>query len=317
MTAQPSDRLTQLRPLDVPDPEGLAAAHDLVTSRIAAQDVPDLRDRLPRHRPRAARVGLVGAAAAAVAAVTLLVPNPSDPVAFAGWTAVPATLTGDDLAAAGAQCLALREEAAGGAQAAESDGTGNLAGARPVLGDRRGETTFTVLASDDGLQSCLIGPRVRTSFVATGDGGSTAHSGGTEADGDSTSIGIVGDDTTPTADGASYAAGGVEDVHSDTPWGFGLGRVGADVAEVRVELTDGTSVDASVSDGVWAAWWPSTATVAAVLPNLADGSAGVSPEVDAFDVDTALDGDLTIEQGDAPGGTTDVATDVATAVAED
>ncbi|UJP40404.1 hypothetical protein [Cellulomonas palmilytica] len=308
--SRPSDRLTELRPPDLVDPAGLSAAQDLVTARIAADEVPDLRDRLPRRRSTAARVGLVGAAAAAVAAVTLVLPNPSDTPAFAGWTAVPASVTADELEAAGEKCLALRTGAAAEVPADQRDGLDNLQDAQPVIADRRGSTTFTVLRSDAGLQSCLIGPSVATSFVVSGAGGSASTGRGTsgaEPEGEYTSIGIVGDDTPPGADGASFVSGGVENATSDEPWGFGLGRVGADVASVELELTDGSTVEATVEDGTWAAWWPSTASVAEVRPTLADGSAGTSPQIDVFDVDAVLEGAVTGE----PGGTEDVGTSVA------
>ncbi len=303
MTSSTTDRLAALRPTDPIDPDGLSDAHRLVTARIAADDVPALADRAPRRRPRAARLALVGVAAAAVAAVPLLVPNPTDSAAFAGWTAVPATLGPDELAAAGDACLALRTDAAAGASG--TDLPLNLDGARPVVADRRGATTFAVLSSDAGLQSCLIGPRVRTSVTATDAGGSAFVDGTGSSDGEQVGLGFVGEDTLPGDDGASFVSAGVQNVGSDEPWGFALGRVGGDVAAVEVRLSDGSTLEASVADGVWAAWWPSDETVREVRPTLADGTAGTAAELDRFTVDVR-------RAGEEP-----PAEDVVTQVAED
>ncbi|MCR6648935.1 MAG: hypothetical protein NVV70_12645 [Cellulomonas sp.] len=287
--------LTDLRPDRTIDPDGLAAAHDLLHARIDAGTAPTtVVDLAPRRRRGAARLGLVGAAAAAAAVVTLVLPNPTDTAAFAGWTAVPAQLDAADTAAAGEQCLALRTGVAG----TGPDAPTNLADAKAVLADRRGETTFTVLSSGAGLQSCLIGPRTRVSMVLSGAGGDAVTSWDVGAQNPGTaetapdtqlSVGVVGPDATPTADGATYATGGIEGVGSDEPWGYGIGRVGADVTSVDVHLSDGSVVQASVAGGVWAAWWPTQDLVAQVVPTLADGTVGQSPEIDTGTLELTLD----------------------------
>ncbi len=275
--------LTDLRPDRTIDPAGLEAAHDLLHARIAGTAPSTVTDVASRRRRGAARLGLLGAAAAAVAAVALALPNPTDSAAFAGWTAVPANLDAADTEAAGAQCLAQRT----GLDVPEESRPDNLADAKAVLADRRGETTFTVLASDAGLQSCLIGPHISTSSVLTGEGVSTTVDLSSSSPTAPAQLGAaVGrDDAQPEADAATYASGGINGVGSDAPWGFAVGRVGADVVSVEVILGDETSVTASVADGVWAAWWPQAVLVADVVPTLADGTTGTSPEItDAIEV---------------------------------
>ena len=118
-------------------------------------------------------------------------------------------------------------------------------------------------------------------------------------------MGFVGEDTPPGDDGASFVSGGVQNVGSDEPWSFALGRVGGDVTSVEVRLSDGSTLEASVADGVWAAWWPSEETVREVRPTLADGTVGTAAELDRFTVDVR-------RAGEEP-----PAEDVVTEVAED
>jgi hypothetical protein len=277
--------LADLRPDRTVDPDGLATARTLLDDRLFEDVVPGTLDELaPRRRRGAVRLALVGAAAAVAAVVAVALPSPTDTAAFAGWTAVPTELTADELAAAGQECQDLRTSVSGGTD----DPPLNLDDARPVLTDRRGETSFTVLASDAGLQSCLIGPHVSTSSVITSSGAGDSVSGtgtsGQEPE-EGFGLGIIGDDVPPSAGGATFVAGGTEGYGSSEPWSSAVGRVGDDVASVEVLLADGTTVVASVNEGVWAAWWPTDSQVDAVTPTLADGSTGEAPVVEAFEPD--------------------------------
>lgn len=278
--------LTDLRPDRTVDPDGLTAAHTLLRTRIDASSHP-ADDLAPRRRRGARRLALVGVAAVAAAGVALALPNPTDAPAFAGWTALPAQSSPADLAAAGAQCLELRTAAA-------PDDPQNLAGAHPVVTDRRGSTTFTVLASEAGLQSCLIGPHVSSSTVVTGQGGSSLQSSSDDETGSNVHIGTVREDVPPAADGATFVGGETQGFGSDEPWGSAVGRVGALVTSVEVGLSDGTTLTASVHDGVWAGWWPGESHVASVTPTLADGSTGTSPEIERYD--------LAVVEGSQSGG---------------
>lgn len=284
--------LADLRPGRTVDPDGLTTARSLLDDHLrddagpGAPGAPGTLDELaPRRRRGGVRLGLVGVAAAAAAVVAVALPSPGDPAAFAGWTAVPAELSADELAAAGQQCLDLRTHQGGDGP----DAPRNLDDARAVLTDRRGDTSFTVLASDAGLQSCLIGPAVSSSTIVTSSGRGDAVMGSGSADqeqgGESIAIGIVGDDSPPRPDAATFVSGGTQDYGSSAPWSSAIGRVGDEVASVEVLLTDGTAVVASVNEGVWAAWWPTDAQLRSVTPTLADGTTGVAPDVDRFTID--------------------------------
>ncbi|MBT0993685.1 hypothetical protein KIN34_05220 [Cellulomonas sp. DKR-3] len=320
--------LSDLRPDRTVDPHGLESARALLDAHLlethpSTADQPEPHRtgaRLPdggrvdelasRRRRGAVRIGLVGAAAAAAAVVAVALPNPTDSAAFAGWTAVPAQLSAADLAAAGEACQELRAVDQGEDPA---DAARNLAGARPVLTDRRGATSFTVLASDAGLQSCLIGPHVSVSSIVTssGSGDSVIRSGTADqepAEGFSIGIGTASDDVPPGARAATFVGGGTQGYGSSDPWSSAVGRVGQEVRSVDVRLTDGTTVVASVAAGVWAAWWPTDAQVEAVQPTLDDGTAGDAPTVDHVDIDLdELRGDVErrIEQEESSGSTQD------------
>lgn len=291
--------LADLRPDRTVDPDGLATARSLLDGSLVDQhDAPATLDEVaPRRRRGAVRLALVGAAAAVAAVVAVALPSPTDSAAFAGWTAVPAELNADELAAAGRECLDLRTSLHGD----PPDSPRNLDDARPVLTDRRGDTSFTVLASDAGLQSCLIGPHVSTSSIVTSSGtgdavtGSATSGQGTAED-DSLSVGIIGDDTAPDADEATFVSGGTQGYGSSDPWSSAVGRVGDDVASVEVVLADGTTVVASVNEGVWAAWWPEDTQVESVTPTLTDGSTGVAPVIEPFALDVDEDPAGTEEQ---------------------
>lgn len=292
--------LTDLRPDRTIDPDGLDTARALLDARIASDAPSNVTELAPRRRTGAVRVGLVGAAAAAVAAVALALPNPTDPAAFAGWTAVPTTLDQPDIDAAGKACLALREEVA----ADEDSPVATLTAPKTVVADRRGETTFTVLVSDEGVQSCLIGPDIETTSLMTGEGGTT-HVGPPEGV-SGTVFGLAEgrDSAPPSADAATYSAGAVHGSDTGQPWGYGIGRVGADVVAVEVTLGNGDTVTATVDEGVWAAWWPTSTLAAKVVPILADGSEGTAPEFDPTTVRVVVEEsgeptNLEVEHGDA------------------
>lgn len=57
---------------------------------------------------------------------------------------------------------------------------------------------------------------------------------------------------------------------------LGYGHVGAGVTSVSLQLTDGTTVQATVADGWYLAWWPGTATEKSAQINTASGTKTVT-----------------------------------------
>ncbi|GEL94098.1 hypothetical protein [Cellulomonas composti] len=287
--------LDDLRPQAPLDPDGLEAARILVLAQVAqtaqaAADGPDegrddaadagvlpLRPR--RVTPR--RVAAMTAAAAAVAAVAVLVPNPSDPVAFAGWSTVPSAV--GDLEALGAECIAIPDEVEVSNPQDEDPqdvASRSLRDAVAKVGDRRGSTSLVVLTSPGGgFQSCVIGPDFRLASVVGPTGSSFSNpSGDLPGEG---AIGIGGDRSFPSAGEATFASGDIVGIGGDPALGIATGRVGEGVTGVELTLSDGTVIQATVANGLWAAWWPTQDVPAGLTPIGADGTRLPTADLDA------------------------------------
>jgi hypothetical protein len=120
-----------------------------------------------------------------------------------------------------------------------------------VAADTRGDWNFTVLIAPDPERSaigifCLQNPQ---RSLETGDLG-FSYPGATE--------GPRPDLITPMAPGSLqmsygfgyYTTGGQEGALGE------FGRVGPDVTAVQLQFPGGTTVEATVQDGWYAAWWP-------------------------------------------------------------
>ena len=232
----------------------LEAAIEAVGARIPA----DVYERLGahrypvKHRPlrRAALVGAPIAAASAVVAVLVTGFGPTTQIAFAGWTATPTTPTPGQVASAEKLCLATANASLQSERSTRMHESllGTPEGSfQPVVVDTRGPYTLVVMGvtGTAGREeaACLTGPGALASHPQI-----------------QTSTG------TPTPPPAPDAVG-------TTGWGNGgtsgtgsaadtvlLGTVGATVSAVTLTLTNGNSVAASVASGMYAAWWPGTAS---------------------------------------------------------
>ncbi|GIG22107.1 hypothetical protein Cch01nite_28310 [Cellulomonas chitinilytica] len=256
-----TDTLTRHAPRLPVDPTGLDAAHRATLARLDDTNLTLVPAPTRTARP-ALRWGLAAASAAALTVAGLTIPSPGDQPAFAGWRADPTSADPAALAANSDECARL-----GGDLPGVPDGPVRL-----VLSELRGPYTFTVLYTGDWLRYCLVGPTLRfanatdpdgtTGFVA-GDG-SQQGSGSVTADADGLRDPAPGELTLATAGTFADDAGDA--------WSTVLGRVAPDVTSVRVTLTDGTTVDATAADGVYAAWWPGSVAPAEVTGVRADGS---------------------------------------------
>jgi hypothetical protein len=199
---------------------------DLYTAMKAADAAVPQRVRLiraiastPRVSKRWAAVG-VAAAAAAVAALVLGTGGGGPPNAFAGWTASPTTPAGGQLQAA--------ESACGRAPA--------LASLSPTVADTRGPFAMLVYVEDGTASVCMTGlPGARPVVTE------------------------VGPARTPVApDAIEPRAGSTTIPRQGPPPPFNIltGQAGTNVTGVKLVLDDGTSVEATVVHGWFAAWWP-------------------------------------------------------------
>lgn len=197
------------------------------------------------------------AGAACVAAAGLVVwPAGSGQPAYASWTAVPAPVSDNDRQAAGQACIAGKQD---GPRHEGLPSRAELGAMTTVLAERRGDYTFTVIASDDWFGDCLDGP----------DGGMGTLSGLGDT--------ATGETVIPPAGGLVTLVAGTHTTKAGA-YNFVTGRVGADVASVELNA-GGNSVAATVANGYFAAWWPGSDTAISLRGRLVDGTdvEGLSP----------------------------------------
>lgn len=212
------------------------------------------------RRPRLRRVLLAAAAVVVTAAGLVAAPRAlgGDP-AFATWTAEPSGLSPAEAAHAAEACRDSR--AVDGGTTADQ-----VSRATPVVSERRGAWTTVVLAGDAGFSALCI-----TDSSAPLFGGN---------------IGSVGTPSTYRAPGAREVT--ATDLGAGTVGGghwlsLAAGYAGPDVVRVTVPTRDHGPVEATVSGGHFAAWWPGaeledvsrTGGLAVVL-TYADGSTGTA-----------------------------------------
>jgi hypothetical protein len=193
----------------------------------------DYRPRTPRLRPPVA-IGAFASAAAGAGALALVISlGAGASDAFAGWTAKPTAAAPGQIEAAQASCEA---------------GQSPIAGLPLKLADTRGPFTFAIYADATSSATCIKAP----SFTAIS--GSMSSSPVTVPAGH---ILLANSHATDRA-GASYS---VAD-----------GRAGSDVTGVTLTLDDGTNVQATVGNGWFVAWWPSSHTVKSAELTTASGT---------------------------------------------
>ncbi|MHB1539299.1 MAG: hypothetical protein ACYCYN_12530, partial [Solirubrobacteraceae bacterium] len=181
------------------------------------------------------------------------------PVAFAGWSATPTPPHSGQQAAAEAKCqlfvsregrtlarlLVQRESRSGSASHKRRPRvtSGARLRWRPLAGDTRGPYTLLVLGAGSRRETCLVGPagsgRRQVAQVVLGTSQRQA----------------------PPANGISEARGGLEVFGRHRgALSYALGRAGANVTGVTIELHGGQHVLATTSKGWFLAWWPSART---------------------------------------------------------
>jgi hypothetical protein len=234
----------------------LRDAIQAITARIPE----NVHDRLRSHhyllrRHRARRTLLVGAPVVAAAVVVTLVVTgfgPGRQVAFAGWSATPTVPSPGQVAEANKTCVAF---------ASQSSRSGTLqfgtpeSSWTPMVDDTRGPYTLVVMAltSTTGTDraACLTG-----SGALANDPQLTIAAGAATPQPSPDAIGTSG-----------WGRGGTG---ADTVL---LGTVGKNVTSVTLTLADATKVDATVQNGIYAAWWPGTANPTSAVASTGTGTA--------------------------------------------
>jgi hypothetical protein len=198
-------------------------------------------------------IGALAAAGAATAALLIAFTGAGAPNAFAGWTPTPTRPANGQTANALNQCTS-RLAAAGGGQSGIPTG-----GWQPVLTDTRGPFTTMILQSGSATATCLTGPSFTTTAAnATQAGGASQHvmSVGSSTGQPSVSMmGLHGPSTGPISQASQEQL-----TANGQPYTLLQGQVDPSVTGITLVLSDGSHVQATVADGLLAAWWPGTAT---------------------------------------------------------
>lgn len=246
MTLSTHDLDDALRELD-PGLAGPAAPDPAHLERILAGPGtgPGSGHEIGRPAPRR-RVGapLWGLAAAAATVLAVSVWPGADDQAYAGWTALPTGVPAQDVEALAQDCrTALLDDPPGSLDEPSAVSAGvPLSQLRPVLAERRGEATVTMMQGGGHLGHCW--------FESVDGRGAAGISVATDVD------------HRPAADSLSLM---VFNGMADDPGPNGLapavviagGRVGEDVTAVTLHEEGQVPVRATVADGYWTAWWPS------------------------------------------------------------
>jgi hypothetical protein len=257
--------------------------------------------RVADARPRSGRrlalagsaAGAAGIGAVVAAAVTLSGATP----AFAGWTAKPSSVEPTDAASATTTCAQQL--------ASMPDGPGSATWT-PTAADVRGPYVLEALVSGSMSATCLTGPSVTS--VSFGSGGGSLSSSGTPS----------GVDPGGTSSTTNYAAGDAVtqltlsslDTQNGAPFDTLEGTVSPDVTAVSLALSDGQSIQGTVSGGLVLAWWPNgskpvtaqvTTTSGTTTQQLGTFGPGPGAIVHSNDV-SGTPGSLHVNKSSAQGG---------------
>jgi hypothetical protein len=225
------------------------------------------------HRPRSPRVQIalaLGGAASIVAAAAIIVSivglGAGTQRAFAGWSPTPTSPVGAQTVTAEEACRSrlprsaaiehAQETASGsrGPSPVPRFGTGDW---QTVLTDVRGPYTVTLFVAAEGkaVFSCFSG---RDSGEASLGGALGTHTPAPVGSGQISVVSAGGNVTPPDEGSAQFSRL--------------FGRTGAGVTAVAVQLTDGTRVTATTSNGWFLAWWPGTARASAAEVTSSNGT---------------------------------------------
>lgn len=256
----------QLRTLDAAGPvttDDRARADALVASIVATDPAATPAPALPRGR-HPVRWAAAAAGLAAVSAGALGLSTLGAPAAYATWTATPAQVAAADNAVFEKAC---RDKAG-------SDSWYDAATLDVRLTERRGDYVALLLAGTgkdpktEANVSCLgrlpVGGRKvdDLSVGASGGGGFAAPTGREFFEGAMSQFAM----------GANFFGAGGE------PASFVYGPAGPEIAGLTIHSFDGTSVEASIKDGTYAAWWPGAAfDLSGPLPPSGEG--GPQPQL--------------------------------------
>lgn len=235
-----------------------------------------------RRRRGMRRLALAGVAAATITGTAFVLPTMTASPSFASWTAVPAAVAEADATEAARACRDKTDS--------HLEGEDWFMGSRLAtrLAERRGDHVAVLLTGTGSRQT----PEVSASCVVH------LPVGDTEA-GNVAWAGSGGGGFAPPGEREFYegamstlSTGGL--FSQGEPVSFVNGRLGAGITKLTIHARD-ISVDASIKDGTYAAWWPGE-LFSGEDPG-PSGEGGPEPEL-TYDV-TYADGTVALDVGPA------------------
>lgn len=221
--------------------------HDRKAALLAAilgdaAPVAGLVEARPRPSGRWVRALIPAAAAAAVVGMLILPGSTGAPPAYASWTPEARPVVGDALTRSSDACRAAMGGMAGpsGDEAPELRSDVRAETARTVVAEQRGDFLFVAMVTDSSATGeCFL--------LAENPGRVVAMTGGAPTAATPPPVVLASDQI--EAAGGGLASG------PEGSYAFAGGRVGDEVRAVTIRV-DGVTIQATVSDGSFAAWWP-------------------------------------------------------------
>jgi hypothetical protein len=248
------------------------AANIPADSSIRLRSV-DYRPRLGRVTPRLTLGALAGAAATSGAIVSVVVFGGAQ-AAFAGWSAAPTAATSGQTATADTQCQSRLSSLS------TPSGSIVTGGWTPVVTDVRGPFTVVIFQDGTATANCFTGPSFTLVSASTGFGpGSTQEgemSSSASAGTSGPHTGSVGTSLGTSADSIGGGVGHFTTAHLQTSAGdaytLAEGQIDSTVTGITLQRSDGSSVEATVENGWFVAWWPGDQSVSSVQVTTAAGT---------------------------------------------
>ncbi len=223
----------------------------------------------PRRHRRFLLAG-VGGGTVAVAAALVGLLGPWTTPAFAGWSAQPTAPASVQLSTAESACAALA------ANLASQPGATASSTLPPVsLSDARGPYTLIVYGTTNPAL-CVVGNALSSlheNGASIGMSHSTGGANGNTVVHQSTTENATTSPSPTTVPAPGAAVVNIDNTTVDLGGAFTVveGAVGSQVTGATLLLSDGSSVVATVDNGLFAAWWPSAATVSSIQVTTTSG----------------------------------------------
>lgn len=213
-------------------------AEDVPAASVARVSAYAYRPRTRHHLARPRLAIGGGVATAAGTTAVILALTGGATNAFAGWKPAPTEAAPGQLGAAGRACTSQ----------------GPVGGLPLALSDVRGPFTLQVYANDSTSATCINGPGISAVRISQSSQAENVPAGEIQM-----------------SPGPPAARDG-------QPYSFSEGRIGAGVQAVTLNLSDGTTVDATVGHGWYLAWWPSGSALKSATVTTASGDHTQTPQ---------------------------------------